>query len=255
MRVALAAALLMSVAASGSAQSRTHEQSTAEMPRPSIGLPLPHIGLPLPAMGLRPPTTERSERIEGPERSERIQRPERSERFERLERFERSGGILFVPTFGWPYPYFSEAAIPSAPSPAVTPQTSPIGRVHFDVAGAIDPQVYVDDYYVGMMSDFVGGEVPLDAGTHTIELREDTFESLRVDLRVPADGVITYRGAMRPIQVERLERLERLERPESPPPTTIYMIPGCYIGNVPPREASLPAGCDPARAMAFPSRR
>src|SRR5439155_15575264 len=25
-----------------------------------------------------------------------------------------------------------------------------------------------------------------------------------------------------------------------PPPVTIYMIPGCYIGNLPPREVTLP---------------
>ena len=46
-------------------------------------------------------------------------------------------------------------------------------------------------------------------------------------------------------------------RPAEPPvpPATIYMIPGCYIGNLPPREVKLPAGCDPDRASVFPSQR
>ena len=43
---------------------------------------------------------------------------------------------------------------------------------------------------------------------------------------------------------------------ESPvPPATIYMIPGCYVGNLPPREVKLPAGCDADRASVFPSQR
>ena len=30
---------------------------------------------------------------------------------------------------------------------------------------------------------------------------------------------------------------------------TGYVIPGCYIGNVPPQEAGLPAGCDLGRLI------
>ena len=32
-------------------------------------------------------------------------------------------------------------------------------------------------------------------------------------------------------------------------PETFYLIPGCYMGNVPPKEANLPATCDVARAV------
>ena len=34
----------------------------------------------------------------------------------------------------------------------------------------------------------------------------------------------------------------------NPGPSTIYVISGCYLGNRPPRQASLPAGCDSAKA-------
>ena len=27
----------------------------------------------------------------------------------------------------------------------------------------------------------------------------------------------------------------------------MYLIPGCYMGNVPPQEVKLPAGCDASR--------
>jgi hypothetical protein len=31
---------------------------------------------------------------------------------------------------------------------------------------------------------------------------------------------------------------------------TYYIIRGCYLGNVPPKDAGLPPGCDPDRAIA-----
>ena len=34
-------------------------------------------------------------------------------------------------------------------------------------------------------------------------------------------------------------------------PETFYVIPGCYMGNRPPRERSLPPGCDIARVKAI----
>jgi hypothetical protein len=32
-------------------------------------------------------------------------------------------------------------------------------------------------------------------------------------------------------------------------PTTFYFIPGCYAGNVPPKDAGLPATCDQTRVI------
>ena len=34
-------------------------------------------------------------------------------------------------------------------------------------------------------------------------------------------------------------------------PVTFFLIPGCYMGNVPPKDANLPATCDIARALSF----
>jgi hypothetical protein len=111
----------------------------------------------------------------------------------------------------------------------------------------------------------VGGELTLDTGAHTLELREDGYESLHVDVRISTGVLITYRGELKRVGSADLRgsgadlrasgALPDLTGPRSDiPSTTIYVIPGCYIGNVPPKDAGLPAGCDEGRAVAFPSR-
>ncbi len=127
--------------------------------------------------------------------------------------------------------------------------------MHLDIQSGVDPQLYVDGYYVGTLSD-VSGELTLDVGTHTLELREDGYESLRVDVRISTDGLITYRGELKRVGGADLHASGAdLSGPRSDiPPTTIYVIPGCYIGNVPPKDAGLPAACGQRPAVAFPSR-
>jgi hypothetical protein len=59
------------------------------------------------------------------------------------------------------------------------------------------------------------------------------------------DQAIAYRHEMRqidqPITVTTLQKT----------PTTFYLIPGCYMGNVPPKDAGLPATCDLSRTQTF----
>lgn len=240
MRTALLAALVIVLGAPAGAQShgaRAHEpdRSTDEVFHPSIGLPLPQIGLPLPPIGLPPPSMNLP-----PRPTERSERPHRSI-------------ILFGPVYGWPYPYpyVSGTSEPSLPSPAPPPAPhSATGRLHLDLQSDVDPRIYVDGYYVGLLSDANGGELTLDAGAHTIELRQEGYETLREGVRIPFDDVITYRAALKPLAAPPAPIAVAPAPP--PAPTTIYVIPGCYVGNVAPREAALPAGCDPNRAVAFP---
>jgi hypothetical protein len=259
MRIALTAFVLIAAAGTAGAQSHARRSTdelwkpTIGLPLPQIGLPLPQIGLPLPQLGL--PPNERSERLERSERSERLERPERS------STNRRSSAILFVPAFGWPY--LPATAVPGPPAPPPQ-QERATGRLRLDIQSGVDPQIFVDGYCVGMLSD-VSGELTLDAGAHTLELREEGYDSLRVDVQISTDGLITYRGGLKPVGGTDLPVSSRAlraggalpdltgPRPEVPP-TTIYVIPGCYIGNVPPKDAGLPAGCDEGRAVAFPSR-
>ena len=119
----------------------------------------------------------------------------------------------------------------------------------------VDTQIYVDGYYVGTLDDF-SGELTLDAGPHHVELRADGYESIEVDVQVSADRPITYRGALKPVGAAPTPVPQVALSPEVPPPApaTIYVIPGCYVGNVPPRDAGLPDGCDERRTIAFEQR-
>jgi hypothetical protein len=276
MRTVLAAALLIVVSGpsawlgASTASAQSHARSSAHqpvsssgVPLPSIGLPLPSIGLPLPPIGLGPVTRPPS--ILNSFRGDRV--PPRGGtrgdgvRGNRRGSFERNA-LVFVPAFGyglgWPYvpdSLLPGTAVPSPPSPPVEYQ--PTGRLHLTLQSRGDPQIYVDGYYVGLMSD-LGGELTLEAGGHALELREEGYETLHVDVQIPAGALITYRGAMKRLAAAPVPVAQVPSSPDVPPPapapTTIYMIPGCYVGNVPPRDASLPAGCDEGRAIAFPSR-
>jgi hypothetical protein len=259
MRTICIALVLVVAASAAAAQSRGG--LTNDMPTPSIGLPLPHIGLPLPPLGLPlppmglPPDNVRPFDRQQSERTNilRPERAERSERIERSERFHRPASIIF---FGWPgWPYLPTTEFPSSPTPSPPPPVNQAtGRLLLSLHSGVDPQIFVDGYYVGLFSD-VAGELILDAGAHTIELHEEGFRDARVDVRIPLDGTITYDVALQPIQGAPLPSAVPVA-PASPAaaPTTIYVVPGCYIGNVPPQQVTLPANCDPRRAITFPSR-
>ena len=260
MRVVGIALVLVAAASAAAAQSRGG--LTNDMPTPSIGLPLPHIGLPLPPIGLPlppmglPPENARPFDRQQSERTNilRPQPPDRSERIDRSERFHRPASIIF---FGWPgWPYLPNAEFPSSPSPpSPPPMNQALGRLLLRLHSGVDPQIFVDGYYVGLFSD-IAGELILDAGAHTIQLHEEGFRDARVDVRIPIDGTITYDVT--------LQRVEAAPLPSAPPvapasspapvPTTIYVVPGCYIGNVPPQQVTLPAGCDGRGSITFPSR-
>jgi len=254
MRVVLAALVLVTAAAVAAAQSRGG--LTNDMPTPSIGLPLPHIGLPLPPMGLPLPPMglppERSQPFDRTNILERSERPnvlERSERSERSERFHRPASIIL---FGWPY--LPTAEFPASPSPSPpSPPRQATGRLLLSLHSGVDPQIFVDGYYVGLFSD-VAGELILDVGAHTIELREEGFRDARIDVRIPLDGTITYYVDLKPIDAAPPPSVAPIATAPAPAPTTIYVVPGCYVGNVPPQQVKLPTGCDARGSITFPSR-
>jgi hypothetical protein len=89
----------------------------------------------------------------------------------------------------------------------------------------------------------------MDAGVHALELREEGYEPLHTDIQVPQDASITYRAELKSSAPQPASAAEPTMPSPPPAPTTIYVIPGCYVGNVPPREAVLPAGCDASSAV------
>ena len=207
------------------------------LPRPQIGLPLPQIGLPLPSIGLPPAAASQRH-------NSAINHPAREER-----RQHRSV-IYFIPVYGWPYLYEAPTASlrPASPNGSPTlPEPQPlVGRLRLDIEpGGGAQQLYVDRYYVGTLEDF-SGEVELEAGLHIIEIQALGYETLHVDVNIAPGRSITYRGTLKAADAKPApEPAVPSSTPITPAtPMTLYIIRGCYIGNVPPEDAGLPASCD-----------
>jgi len=176
------------------------------------------IGLPLPQIGLQSP----------------------ARRAEPVRRF-RHGAFTFWPmmVFYVPQPVLA----PPLPEPAPRPveRVPAQGRLILDLDPAT-AQVFADGYYVGLPDDFSaarGGGL-LEAGPHRIDVSAAGYEPMTLDIMVTAGQPVTIRA---PLKV--------LPPPTIVPPTTFYLIPGCYMGNIPPKDARLPATCDPSRAITW----
>lgn len=245
-------------------------QASAQERRPTspqsifdaVGLPLPAIGLPPPAPSPRSRTLAPSvpaweiprvpawER-QGPPPWERPRisqpihpgKPTRSGRPDH-DRRRHKADVVFVPyaaygyNSGLPY-YMGPATATPAPAPApAPPPPSDTGYLRLEVEPAALLQIYVDGVFVGTPAD-IGGDLELRTGAHQIELRAPGYDSVTFNARIEADRGITYRAALRSIEA----------RPAAPVilPTgskTLYVIPGCYLGNVMPDASRLREGCD-----------
>jgi hypothetical protein len=162
-------------------------------------------------------------------------RPDRQHR----QRFGFSGG--FAPFFyGDPFYGYPDSGVPQTPAEAPARAT---GWLRLAVT-PITAQVFVDGYYVGSVDDVnAKRELQLDAGPHRIEIRAPFYQPLVVDVQVAPNETVTYRGALdviRPVPPPA----PPLARGAAGAAEKMYVIPNCYIGNVPPRPGRLPAGCD-----------
>jgi hypothetical protein len=254
MRIWLAAILVAGLPALARGQDTTTAGVTVGgLPLPSIGLPLPSIGLPHPPMGLPPPQATSL-----PREDKRTPPPN-----------GRHGGRgeapPIVPVFM--FPVFYTPPTPgvtgtSAGAPTNNSRVDPVqnGRVMLDVEPGDRAQLYVDGYYVGTPDDYREG-LELPAGPHALKVRAPGFETASTSVQVPEGRVIAYRTSL----TQRGGARDSVSppRPDAAPttadssptsataqsPTTYYVIPGCYMGNVPPAEANFPPTCDPSRAV------
>ena len=134
---------------------------------------------------------------------------------------------------------------PVEPPPPPAPPPPPIGVLRLEVEPRNAIQIFVDGVYIGTPAD-VGDELGLSPGVRHIELRAPGFLPHAFDADIVLDRSITYRA-----QLER--------DPDAPPPPapivrppgsrTMYVIPGCYMGNVAPTQANLRSGCDMSKLM------
>lgn len=129
-----------------------------------------------------------------------------------------------------------------------------LARLILDVHPAT-AQIFADGYYIGIPEDFRfedGGAV-LEPGPHRIDIVAPDYEPVSFDVNLTRGQSATFRKMLTPISREP-QPLPRgaVKAPEVPKqPVTFYFIPGCYMGNVPPKEANLPVTCDIARATSY----
>jgi hypothetical protein len=128
---------------------------------------------------------------------------------------------------------------------------APTGTLHLDVPTDPQAQVYVDGRFAGMLAELPSFDLELTEGAHRIELRGAQHQPLAIDVQITAGRTITYRSALTPLAAAAAAPAPQAAQAAPRAPATVYMIPGCYLGNVPPAEAGLPASCDLSRVTTF----
>jgi len=217
--------------------------------QPSIGLSLPEIVPPLPPIGLPPANTRLPLAGRPPHVSPPIYRGGRRGPNRGGSYYPIGGVGYLMPAYGlgWGYPGAEQEAAPG-PEPLQYVQPTPAyGTLRVEVLAAASAQVYVDGYYSGTGDQAAVG-LDLEAGPHRVEVRASGYEPLTFDVRITPNQVITFRDAMKPLA-------GAAPAPQSPAkpaaPSTFYVIPGCYIGNIPPAAARLPDSCDAKNVQTF----
>ncbi|MCA1585048.1 MAG: PEGA domain-containing protein, partial [Acidobacteria bacterium] len=134
--------------------------------------------------------------------------------------------------------------------PSDQERREPMGTLRLDVQPSRVAQLYVDGFYLGML-DEVNGELTLEAGARRIEIRAPGYETMALDVKVVPGRAITYRGALVPLEAAAAEPTSRPVEVTPAASKPVYFIPGCYMGNIPPKDAGLPATCDQSRVTTF----
>ncbi len=115
------------------------------------------------------------------------------------------------------------------------------GVLRLDITPATGLEYYVDGMFIGSSSD-LGTEFEVNAGARRIEVRAEGYKPLMFDARFVPGGMVTRRGAL-----ERLQDSATL--PRATGNTTMFVIPGCFMGNARPDPSALPKGCDIGRLI------
>jgi PEGA domain-containing protein len=245
------------------AQARGHRPPPTH---PAPPVTLPQIGLPLPRLGL-PPFSNDTRRVDWFHESQfpghatgRIDWfHDRDFPGTAFARARNHGARFGAPVGRTPFVgapvifYVPQYVIPFAPPEPAPPPSEQIetqlttGSLVLQVQPAT-AQVFIDGIYFGTPEEFDGrrGELALEPGPHRVQLVAPGYESVTVDARITANQTVRYQNVMKPVA------------PAPPPPPaapiqskTIYLVPGCYLGDVPPKDAHLPATCDVSHVVTF----
>ena len=139
---------------------------------------------------------------------------------------------------GYAGPYVGDMTPASEAARANPEAGSPPGMLRFAVT-PLSAQVFVDSYYVATIEDIDRQRVVLlPPGPHRVEIRAADYQPVTFDVRIESNETVTYRAALEP---SRREAPARAAAPAGP--SRMYVIPNCYLGNIPPRQDRLPSGC------------
>jgi hypothetical protein len=175
--------------------------------------------------------------------------PRYAPRYDARSRALRTYGYPYG--FGYGYGYYGYAG-----APIYTPDDVNVGPVPYPDAEAPDvteslgrlfidtepgtTQVFVDGSAVGTVADFRGEGMLLPEGVRHVELRAPGYRASNFDIDILSGQPAVHRGDLTPVRAAA----GAAGVPTRRTPDTFYLIPGCYLGNRPPSEVSLPPGCD-----------
>jgi hypothetical protein len=160
----------------------------------------------------------------------------------------------FYPNTTYGYGVESTTYITSDPPGVVAAPPAPevtTGFLRLEVEPRELLQVFVDGLYVGTPAD-LGDEFEVRLGARRIELRAPGYRTLTFDTEIVPDRTIAYRGQLDPMSTAAAQapRAPAPQAPQAPAGArTIYLIPGCYIGNVAPTADMVRPGCDISKVI------
>jgi hypothetical protein len=123
-------------------------------------------------------------------------------------------------------------------SPFATDTEVSLGRLFIDTEPGT-AQIFVDGIPAGVVADFRGVGMLLTEGLRRIELRAPGYQGATFDVNIVPRQPAVHRGDLTPLG-KTVEPGAPVRRGSD----KFYVIPGCYMGNRPPRDVSLPPGCD-----------
>lgn len=148
----------------------------------------------------------------------------------------------YRPQYGYPvyggygWPYMAEEYVERRRYPENVEMTT-TGVVQLEITPSTGLEYYVDGVFMGTSSN-LGNQIETTAGGRRIEVRRAGYKPITFDVRVQEGSVTMFRGTLEPVA----------EVPDVAPRAiggrTLYVIPGCYVGNVRPQQADLRKGCD-----------
>ena len=119
----------------------------------------------------------------------------------------------------------------------------PLGRLFIDTEPST-ALIFIDGIPAGRVADFRGVGIQMAEGVRRVELRAPGYEGAGFDVNILSQQPAVYRGDLAPLRPVSGPVMPAARRGSD----AFYVIPGCYAGNRPPREQTLPKGCEVARA-------